>query len=71
MQKFQARGGTGNKTLTLTGPLPDGLTFTGDSANSAGTIAGTPTQSGSFPVTINVQDASSGSHCMRSAAINR
>lgn len=55
-QSFQASGGTGNKTLTLEGALPSGLIFTNDPANSAATIAGTATQSGSFPVTITSTD---------------
>jgi hypothetical protein len=38
-------------TLTKAGPLPSGVSFT-DNGDGTATLAGTPTQSGSFPVTI-------------------
>ncbi len=55
-QSFQASGGTGKKTLTLSGALPSGLTLTNDPANSAGTISGSTAQSGSFVFTITATD---------------
>lgn len=44
---------TGNPvpTLSKTGSLPAGVTFT-DNGNGTATIAGTPTNSGSFPISI-------------------
>ena len=50
-QAFAASGGSGYYTYSLSGTLPTGLSF----ADS--TISGTPTQSGSFPITISATDA--------------
>jgi prepilin-type N-terminal cleavage/methylation domain-containing protein len=47
-----ATGGTGPLTWTVTGALPAGLTFDAASA----TISGTPTVTGTFPVTIQASD---------------
>lgn len=51
-------GGTGNHTWSLTaGVLPTGLTLgTGPGASTA--VTGTPTQTGSFPLTVQVVDSS-------------
>ncbi|MCS7026333.1 MAG: putative Ig domain-containing protein [Bryobacteraceae bacterium] len=52
-----ASGVTGALTWSISGSLPDGLTF-----NSAtGVISGTPRASGAFPITISVRDASGAS----------
>ncbi|WP_299350785.1 putative Ig domain-containing protein [uncultured Shimia sp.] len=47
-----ATGGDGNYTPSLTGALPAGMTFD----TSDGTFRGTPTQTGTFPVTVDVVD---------------
>jgi len=50
-QAFSATGGSGNYTFALTaGTLPGGLSLTGN------TISGTPTQAGTFPITITASD---------------
>jgi hypothetical protein len=50
-QSVSASGGIGTYTYTLTnGTLPNGLTFSG------GTISGTPTASGTFPIEITATD---------------
>jgi hypothetical protein len=53
-QSFAATGGSGIYSFTLTGTLPTGLNFSGN------TISGTPTQSGSFPITITPTDVAAG-----------
>ncbi|MBI3230571.1 MAG: VCBS repeat-containing protein, partial [Burkholderiales bacterium] len=50
-QTFTQAGGIGTTTFALTGTLPTGLTFSG------ATLSGTPTQSGSFPVTVTATDS--------------
>ena len=54
-----ALAATGGKTLytwsITSGSLPTGLSL----AASSGTISGTPTQSGTFPITVQVKDSSS------------
>jgi hypothetical protein len=50
-QTFTQSGGIGTTTFALTGTLPNGITFTG------ATLSGTPTQSGSFPITIKATDS--------------
>ena len=47
------QNGTPNFTYTLTGNLPDGVTFNAPN----GYISGTPTQAGSFPLTVKVVDS--------------
>ncbi|MCZ8324668.1 MAG: putative Ig domain-containing protein [Sphingomonadaceae bacterium] len=49
-QAFTAEGGTGNYSYALTGALPAGLSFSG------GTISGTPTAPGSYPITVTATD---------------
>ena len=51
-QAFSATGGSGSGffTFAITGNLPAGLSFTGN------TLSGTPTQAGSFPVTVTATD---------------
>jgi hypothetical protein len=51
-QSFTQNGGAGAGTFSLSGTLPAGLSFSPATA----TLAGTPTQTGSFPLTINVTD---------------
>jgi hypothetical protein len=50
-QSFAATGGSGAYTFSQTGTLPTGLSFSGN------TISGTPTQTGTFPITITPNDA--------------
>ncbi len=50
-QAFTQTGGIGTTTFSLTGTLPAGLTFSG------GTLSGTPTQTGSFPIAVTATDA--------------
>jgi uncharacterized protein YhjY with autotransporter beta-barrel domain len=48
-----ASGGIGPYSFTLSsGPLPNGM-----SISTAGVVSGTPTQSGTFPITVHAQDA--------------
>jgi uncharacterized protein YhjY with autotransporter beta-barrel domain len=49
-QAFTASGGSGSYSYALTGTLPAGLTFSGN------TLAGTPTAPGSYPVTVTATD---------------
>lgn len=55
-QTFSTSGGTSPYAYTLTGTLPDGLTFNA----ASGVLSGTPTQAGVFPVTVSVADATTG-----------
>ncbi|MGX5846181.1 putative Ig domain-containing protein [Mesorhizobium sp. PL10] len=48
-----ASGGVGPYSFSLSaGPLPNGMALT-----TAGVLSGTPTQSGTFPITVQAQDA--------------
>jgi len=47
---FGQSGGLGTITLTESGTLPTGITF------SNGTLSGTPTQTGSFPISVTASD---------------
>ena len=49
-QVFTAVGNSGTVTLTTSGTLPTGLTFSG--TGSSRTLSGTPTQTGTFPFSI-------------------
>jgi uncharacterized repeat protein (TIGR01451 family) len=51
-QTLTAIGGTAPYTFTLTGSLPIGM-----SLSSAGVLSGTPSQTGSFPITVTAKDA--------------
>ncbi|UYV16554.1 putative Ig domain-containing protein [Porphyrobacter sp. ULC335] len=51
-RSFTASGGIGGYSYALSGTLPVGLAF--DPAS--GTISGSPTQAGSFPITVTVTD---------------
>ncbi|HET6896991.1 MAG TPA: putative Ig domain-containing protein, partial [Vicinamibacteria bacterium] len=51
-QTFTQSGGVGTITWSLTGTLPTGLSF--DTAT--GVLSGTPTQTGSFPITVTATD---------------
>jgi len=64
-QTFTASGGTAPYTYTETGTLPAGLTFN----NSTGVLSGTPTVSGSFPITVKATDSSTGSGPYSSTAV--
>lgn len=50
---FTASGATGTVTVTENGSLPTGMMFT---SGSTGTLSGTPTQTGSYPIAINASD---------------
>ncbi|KQX97256.1 hypothetical protein ASD22_08165 [Rhodanobacter sp. Root480] len=50
-----ATGGTAPYTYTVAGTLPTGVTL-----SSSGVLSGTPTQAGSFPITITAADSSTG-----------
>ncbi len=49
-QAFTASGGSGSFSYAVTGTLPAGLTFSGN------TISGTPTVPGSYPITVTATD---------------
>ena len=51
-QSFSQSGGTGSVTFSTASTLPNGVTF-----SSAGVLAGTPTQTGSFPITVTATDS--------------
>ncbi|MEA2166132.1 MAG: hypothetical protein QOK37_4259 [Thermoanaerobaculia bacterium] len=51
-EQFTQSGGIGAVTFTLSGTLPAGLSFASD-----GTLSGTPTQGGSFPITVTATDS--------------
>jgi hypothetical protein len=48
---FAASGGSGTVSFGQTGALPAGMSFT------SGTLSGTPSQSGSFPITVTATDS--------------
>lgn len=50
-QTFTAGGGTGPYSIGLTGALPAGMGFSG------ATLSGTPTATGSFPITVTATDS--------------
>ncbi|TNJ32880.1 beta strand repeat-containing protein, partial [Arenimonas terrae] len=52
-QAFTASGGTGPYSYAVTGTLPAGLSFSGD------TLSGTPTVPGSYPITVTATDTGS------------
>ena len=49
-QAFTASGGSGSFSYVLTGALPAGITFSGN------TLSGTPTAPGSYPITVTATD---------------
>ncbi len=51
-QTFTQSGGLSPASFAMVGTLPAGMTFSAVTA----TLSGTPTQSGSFPLTVNVTD---------------
>ncbi|HEY0660566.1 MAG TPA: putative Ig domain-containing protein [Lysobacter sp.] len=65
-QTFTASGGTGPYSYALTGTLPTGLTFDSGTA----TLSGTPTQPGSFPITVTATDSSTGPGAPYSVSAN-
>src|SRR3546814_459469 len=65
-QAFAASGGAAPYTYALTGTLPAGLVF--DTAS--GTLSGTATEPGSFPVTVTATDSSTGAAAPFAVAAN-
>lgn len=53
-QSLSATGGTAPYTWSHTGTLPAGVDL-----STAGVLSGTPTESGTFPITVQVSDSSS------------
>ncbi|MDQ3011655.1 MAG: Ig domain-containing protein, partial [Acidobacteriota bacterium] len=51
-QTFTQSGGIGTTTFSKTGALPTGI-----SLSSAGVLSGTPTQTGTFPITVTATDS--------------
>jgi hypothetical protein len=49
-QTFTVTGGSGNSVVTISGALPGGISFSGK------TLSGTPTQAGTFPITVTATD---------------
>ncbi|WP_270730374.1 putative Ig domain-containing protein [Shimia sp. Alg240-R146] len=62
--QFFNDGGAAPYTMTLTGTLPNGIGYVARSATPAGELTGLPTETGSFPFTLNVTDdeGNTGSH---------
>ena len=52
-QAFVASGGVGPYAIALSGTLPDGMTFAG------GTLSGSPTTPGNYPITVTATDTGS------------
>lgn len=59
MQTFTFAGGAAPYTAAAVTGLPDGLSVTGTTADSV-TVAGTPTEAGTFTLTISALDSSTG-----------
>ncbi|GAB3791141.1 putative Ig domain-containing protein [Dyella agri] len=55
-QSFSASGGTAPYTYAESGSLPAGMSWN----TSTATLSGTPTQAGSFPITVQITDSSGG-----------
>ena len=55
-QAFTTSGGAAPYSYALTGTLPAGISFN----NATGTLSGTPTEPGSFPVSVTATDNSTG-----------
>ncbi|HEY4145790.1 putative Ig domain-containing protein [Pinirhizobacter sp.] len=54
-QTITTSGGTAAYSYTETGALPNGITL-----SSGGVLSGTPTQAGSFPITVQANDSTTG-----------
>ncbi|MBX7222501.1 MAG: FG-GAP-like repeat-containing protein [Blastocatellia bacterium] len=52
-QSFSQTGSLGSPTFSLSGTLPAGMTF----APSSATLSGTPSEGGTFPITVTVNDS--------------
>ena len=65
-QVFVGSGGVTPYSYSLSGSLPTGLTWNAATA----TISGTPTQAGSFPITVTLTDSSTGTGAPFSSAVN-
>ena len=64
-QVFVASGGSGSFSYALTGALPTGMTFSGN------TISGAPTAPGSYPITVTATDTlTTGTGAPFSVAVN-
>ncbi|WP_267225594.1 putative Ig domain-containing protein [Dyella silvae] len=66
VQTFTASGGVGPYTYVESGALPAGMSWNA----ATGTLSGTPTQTGSFPITITATDRSTGAGAPFSASQN-
>jgi hypothetical protein len=55
-QTFTQTGGIGPVTFNTASTLPTGMTFT-DNGNGTATLSGTPTQTGTFPISVTVTDS--------------
>ncbi|AIY41596.1 Fibronectin type III domain protein [Collimonas arenae] len=65
-QAFTASGGVAPYAYVLTGSLPSGLSWNAATA----TLSGTPTQSGSFPISVSATDHSTGTGAPFSTSVN-
>jgi large repetitive protein len=65
-QAFSANGGVAPYTYVLTGSLPTGLSWNA----ATGTLSGTPSQSGNFPISVSATDHSTGTGAPFSSSVN-
>ncbi|MEO6920605.1 MAG: putative Ig domain-containing protein [Collimonas sp.] len=65
-QAFTANGGVAPYAYVLTGSLPTGLSWNA----GTGILSGTPTQSGSFPISVSATDQSTGAGAPFGVSVN-
>jgi hypothetical protein len=68
-QNFTAVGNTGAVTLTTSGTLPTGMSFSGSGGSR--NLSGIPSQTGTFPFTIKAQDTANTTIVNYSLVINK
>jgi hypothetical protein len=68
-QNFTAVGNTGTVTLTTSGTLPTGMSFSG--SGSSRNLSGIPSQTGTFPFSIKAQDSVNTTTVNYSLVINK